>query len=105
MELDEETPAGELWSCIRRMGLSPLLGALSASFVYDDIDQIANNPALQSWHDVYSRFILSPVSLTSQFLGSSDSTYRPLFWMSLAVTVIFGADASGFHFTNLFLHC
>ena len=80
-------------------------GVLSAPFVYDDIDQIANNPALQSWHDVYSRFILSPVCLTSQFLGSSDSTYRPLFWMSLAVDRhLWGTDASGFHFTNLFLH-
>ena len=80
-------------------------GVLSAPFVYDDIDQIANNPALQSWHDVYSRFILSPVSLTSRFLGSSNSTYRPLFWTSLAVDRhLWGTDASGFHFTNLFLH-
>jgi hypothetical protein len=27
VELDEETPPGELRPCIRRMGLSPLLGS------------------------------------------------------------------------------
>ena len=80
-------------------------GALSAPFIYDDLDQIANNPALQSFHAVYSRFILAPVSFTSGFLGGGGSTYRPLFWVSLAIDRhLWGTDASGFHFTNLLLH-
>jgi tetratricopeptide (TPR) repeat protein len=80
-------------------------GVLSAPFVYDDLDQIANNPALHSWHAVYSHFILAPVSFTSGFLGSGGSTYRPLFWISLAVDQhLWGVEASGFHFTSLFLH-
>ena len=80
-------------------------GVLSAPFVYDDIDQIANNPALQSWTALYSHFILAPVSFTTRFLGSGGSTYRPLFWISLAIDRhLWGADASGFHFTSLFLH-
>ena len=79
--------------------------ALSAPFVYDDLDQIANNPALQSWHAVYAHFILAPVSFTSGFLGEGGSTYRPLFWMSLAIDRhLWGADAGAFHFTSLFLH-
>ena len=80
-------------------------GVLSAPFVYDDLDQIANNPALQSWHTVYTQFILAPVSLTSAFLGQGGSTYRPLFWVSLAIDRhLWGPDASGFHFTSLLLH-
>jgi protein O-mannosyl-transferase len=80
-------------------------GVVSAPFVYDDLDQIANNPALQFWHAVYAHFILAPVSLTSGFLGEGGSTYRPLFWMSLAIDRhLWGTNASGFHFTNLLLH-
>ena len=80
-------------------------GVLNAPFVYDDLDQVANNPALQSWHLVYRRFLLEPVSFTSSFLGNGGFTYRPVFWISLALDrQIWGADASGFHFTNLLLH-
>lgn len=80
-------------------------GVLSAPFVYDDIDQIANNSALQSWHAVYARFILAPVSFTSGFLGSGGAMYRPLFWISLALDQhLWGAEAGGFHFTSLLLH-
>ena len=80
-------------------------GVLSAPFVYDDIDQIANNPALQSWQAVYSHFILAPVSFTSGFLGSGGAMYRPLFWISLALDQhLWGAEAGGFHFTSLLLH-
>ena len=88
-----------VWVCVLYSGV------LSAPFVYDDLDQIVNNPALQSWHAVYSRFILASVSFTSGFLGNGGSTYRPLFWISLAVDRhLWGADASGFHFISLFLH-
>jgi protein O-mannosyl-transferase len=87
------------WVCVLYSGI------LSAPFVYDDINGIANNPALQSWRALYSHFKLAPVPFTTQFLGSGGSTYRPLFWISLAVDRhLLGADASGFHFTSLFLH-
>ena len=80
-------------------------GALHAPFIYDDLDQIANNPTLQSWHAVYTRFLLAPVSFASGFLGGGGSTYRPVFWISLAVDQhLWGTNASGFHFTNLLLH-
>jgi tetratricopeptide (TPR) repeat protein len=80
-------------------------GVFSAPFVYDDLDQVANNTALQSWHAVYTRFLLAPVTFTSGFLGNGGSTYRPVFWMSLALDRhLWGNDASGFHATNLLLH-
>jgi len=80
--------------------------ALSAPFVYDDLDQIVNNPSLRSWHATFSRFFLSPVSFTTDFLGTGGSTYRPIYWLTLALDrQIWGiASSSGFHFTNLLLH-
>jgi hypothetical protein len=80
-------------------------GVLSAPFVYDDLDQIVNNPALHSWHEVYTRFVLAPVSFTAGFLGNGGTTYRPIFWITLALDQhLWGGEAAGFHFTSLLLH-
>lgn len=88
-----------LWVCFLYSG------ALSAPFIYDDPDEIINNTALHTWHLVYSHFVLASVPFTSNFLGSGGSTYRPVFWISLATDWHFwGTNASGFHFTNLLLH-
>jgi tetratricopeptide (TPR) repeat protein len=87
-----------VWVCVLYSGV------LRAPFVYDDLDQIVNNPALQSWHAVYERFLLAPVSFTSGFPGGGGSTYRPLFWISLAIDRHLWGAAGGFHFTSLFLH-
>ena len=79
--------------------------ALSAPFLYDDIDQIVRNPALASLRLTFHRFLLSPVSFNSQLRGAGGATYRPLYWISLALDRrMWGLDASGFHFTNLLLH-
>lgn len=79
---------------------------LQAPFVYDDLDGIVHNPALGSWHTVFHRFILAPVAFTAGFLGAGDSTYRPLFWISIALNWrLWGVDgAAGFHFASLLLH-
>ena len=78
---------------------------LKAPFVYDDLDQIVNNPSLRSWHAAFARFFLSPVSFTTEFLGGGGSTYRPLYWLTLMLDrQVWGVGgASGFHFTNLLL--
>jgi protein O-mannosyl-transferase len=80
--------------------------AIGAPFVYDDLDQIVNNPALGSWHASFVQFGLSPVSFTNNFRGVGGSTYRPIFWLSLFIDrQIWGAGgAAGFHFTNLCIH-
>lgn len=80
--------------------------AMSAPFVYDDLDQIVNNPSLRSWHATFVRFFLSPVSFTTSFLSGSGSTYRPLFWVTQKLDEqIWGIGSpGGFHFTNLLLH-
>ncbi|WP_348266361.1 tetratricopeptide repeat protein [Edaphobacter paludis] len=79
--------------------------ALSTPFIYDDVDQIVNNPALASLRLTFHRFWLAPVSFNSEIGGVGTATYRPLYWMSLALDRrIWGMSAGGFHFTNLVLH-
>src|SRR5580704_1861580 len=80
---------------------------LGAPFIYDDLDQIVNNPALASLHATFHRFWLSPVAFTSEFRGAGGgSTYRPIYWLSLAIDWrVWGVGgAGGFHFTNLLIH-
>ena len=79
--------------------------SLAAPFVYDDLDQIANNPNLSDWSNFVVRFLLHPVNLTSSLLKNAGSTYRPVFWLSLFVDrKAWGLDPSGYPFTNLVLH-
>jgi protein O-mannosyl-transferase len=80
--------------------------AIGAPFLYDDLDQIVNNPSLRSWHAVFTRFFLAPVSFTTDLLGEGGSTYRPLYWLTMALDRrIWGInEAGGFHFMNLVIH-
>ena len=79
--------------------------ALSSPFVYDDLDQIVNNPNLGDWNSFAHRFLLHPVDLTSSLLSSSGSTYRPVFWISLFIDKqIWNVAPFGYHLTNLLLH-
>lgn len=79
--------------------------SFTSPFVYDDLDQIVNNPNLSSWSVFAQRFLLHPVALTTSLLGYAGSTYRPLFWLSIFIDrTIWGLDASGFHATNVVLH-
>ena len=80
-------------------------GVLGAPFVYDDLDQIANNPTLESWHAVWTQFLLRPSRLGSGFLDNGGSTYRPGFWIVLALERhVFRGEPGGFHFASLLLH-
>jgi protein O-mannosyl-transferase len=77
---------------------------IGAAFVYDDVPQIQNNPALSSWHSVAGYF-RSAVPFNSDFRGFGGFFYRPLFWLSLAMDrMLWGLNATGFHITNLALH-
>ncbi|AXC09800.1 TPR Domain containing protein [Acidisarcina polymorpha] len=80
-------------------------GVFGAPFLYDDLDQVANNPALESWRAVWSKYLLRPSQLGSGFLENGGSSYRPGFWIALALERhVFGAGPAGFHFTSLLLH-
>ncbi len=78
--------------------------AIGAPFVYDDIPQIQQNPALLSWHGTLGYF-RSHVPFNAEFRRVAGSFYRPLFWLSLALDRrLWGLNASGFHAVNLVLH-
>src|SRR6185503_15714969 len=78
--------------------------ALSAPFLYDDVDQIVHNPALASFRLMFHRFWLAPVTFNTQIGGAGGATYRPLYWLSLTLDrKIWGLNAGGFHLTNLVL--
>jgi len=54
---------------------------------YDDVPQIAQNPALSSSSGALKYFRTS-VSFSSDLHGSGESFYRPIFWLSLAMDKI-----------------
>jgi Flp pilus assembly protein TadD len=81
--------------------------SLQGPFVYDDLAQIVRNPNLADWHNVFTRFLAAPVDFSAEFLAASNagSSYRPLYWLSLALDRhLWELSPAGFHFTNLLLH-
>ncbi len=77
---------------------------LGAPFVYDDLSQIKDNPALGSWSSALD-YVRLPVSFSKQYRGAGCSFYRPLFRLSLALDRhLWGLNPTGFHLTNLVLH-
>lgn len=89
-----------VWVCVLYSGV------LSAPFVYDDLNQVANNPALDSWHAVWTQYLLKPSQLGVGLLrDGGGETYRPMFWIILALERrVFGSAPGGFHFIGLLLH-
>jgi Flp pilus assembly protein TadD len=78
---------------------------LRAPFVYDDQDQIQTNGFLVSWGSVFRHYFAAAHPFSGEFRGSGGSSYRPLFWLSLALDRrLFGLNVEGFHATNLLLH-
>jgi protein O-mannosyl-transferase len=79
--------------------------ALGAPFIYDDLDQILNNPSLVDWHTFAHRFLLAPVAFTTDFRGAGGLSYRPLYWITLTIDRhLWQLNPTGFHLTNLLLH-
>jgi len=81
--------------------------SLQSPFVYDDLDQIVRNPNLADWHKVFTHFLTAPIDFTTVFrtAATSGSTYRPLYWLTLALDRhLWGLSPTGFHLTSLLLH-
>jgi protein O-mannosyl-transferase len=78
---------------------------LWAPFVYDDQDQIQTNLFLLSWRSIFTHYVVAAHEFSSAFRGPGGSSYRPLFWLSLALDRrLFDLNVFGFHLTNLLLH-
>ncbi len=96
------TPQRFLVGVVLATTLVVYLGTLQYDFVYDDHEQIVENPYLRSWH--YLPTFLTE-SLWQQFSPLPGSYYRPLFqaWLGLEYT-LFGLRAWGWHLTSVLLH-
>ncbi|HXE14019.1 MAG TPA: tetratricopeptide repeat protein [Bryobacteraceae bacterium] len=79
--------------------------ALSGQFLYDDIPQIRDNPALLSWSSTLHYF-RDAIPFSSGYLTNGGSFYRPLLWVSLAIgRRLWGLNPLPFHAVNITLHC
>ena len=79
--------------------------ALSAPFVYDDVGSIVQNQTLTPFSSAVRYFFTHATVLTANFRGTGAQTYRPLFWVSLALdNAVWDKDPFGFHLTELLLH-
>ena len=103
-----ETLPAWVWLLVIAAWTSLLYGrSLQGPFVYDDLAQVVRNPNLAEWHNVFTRFLTAPVGFSIEFLAASGagSSYRPLYWLSLAFDRhLWAVNPAGFHFTNLLLH-
>ncbi len=80
------------------ISMAVYIGTLDASFVYDDIIYIVNNPQLEAPWDMFQTSFPS-------YMGARRGLYRPLTTASLALDYgIFGLEPYGFHLTNILLH-
>ena len=79
------------------------VATLSFGFVYDDVPQILNNPAIHDWHFV-PQYFTSHV-WAAIYPNTSGNYYRPLFllWLKLNYA-LFGTHAAGWHLTSVACH-
>src|SRR5579871_3783873 len=76
---------------------------LTNSFVYDDDQQILQNPYIKSWHYLPQIFGSTVWSFVGQ--AGASNYYRPLMTFSfLVMWTLFGAVPFGFHLLSLALH-
>jgi hypothetical protein len=84
--------------------LAVYLNSLSGDFIWDDIEQIVDNPVIKDIRNIPSFFTSDLWRLISNpTIGSYY--YRPLFLLSLAVDYnLWVLNPLGYHITNVILH-
>jgi len=79
------------------------LGTLRFGFVYDDVLQIFQSPALHEWRYL-PQYFTSHV-LAALYPGAGGNYYRPLLMLWLRLNyVLFGPEPAGWHATTVFCH-
>ncbi|HXM34679.1 MAG TPA: tetratricopeptide repeat protein, partial [Pyrinomonadaceae bacterium] len=81
--------------------------SLSGAFVFDDTKQIAGNPALHTWNNIFRAFTSDVWSFQRGTLTADipPPYYRPLFTAYLTINYqIFGLWEPGWHLMNLLVH-
>lgn len=98
----QDRDAGAFLILILLAGL-PYLNALANGFVYDDRDQVLENPYIHSFH--YLTQIFGSTVWTFQGAQGVTNYYRPLMTFAYLISYkIFGLLPFGFHLVNLVLH-
>jgi len=84
--------------------LAVYINSLSGDFIWDDIEQIVDNPVIKDIRNIPSFFTSDLWRLIDNpTIGSYY--YRPFFLLSLAVDYnLWGLNPFGYHITNLVLH-
>lgn len=78
--------------------------SLPGEFIWDDMEQIVENPVIMDLHNVPSFFTSDLWRLISNPAVESNY-YRPLFLLSLATDYsLWGLNPPGYHMTNIILH-
>jgi Tfp pilus assembly protein PilF len=79
------------------------LGTLAYGFVYDDVLQIFQSPALREWRYL-PQYFTSHV-LAALYPGAGGNYYRPLLMLWLRLNyVLFGPEPAGWHATTVLCH-
>lgn len=98
-----ELTGRELLLLVLAIGLALYAPSLRYQFVFDDFDQIAANPRVQSWNNLPGYFT---THLWAHIYGVAQANYyRPLFliWLLLNHT-LFGLNPLGWHLTTVVAH-
>jgi hypothetical protein len=78
-------------------------GTMRFGFVYDDVNQIAENPGVQSWQFAPGYFVRSVWD--HQDGHAPGNYYRPIFLLWLLINyMLFGLDPSLWHLTTIITH-
>lgn len=81
--------------------------ALGQEFIFDDIQQILQNPRIRSWENIYLGFTSDVWEFNKLIAtnGPPPTYYRPLFTAYLTVGYqIFGLWAPGWHVASILMH-
>ena len=83
------------------LAVLPYANSLRNSFVYDDIQQVLENPYIRNFHHLREIFTTNVWSFVGDYRGKSNY-YRPLMMLGYTLCYqIFGPRAYGFHLANL----
>ncbi len=94
-----------IWLILLLLGLSVFAGSLDNQFIWDDEEQIVNNPAVHSLSNWPQFFTGSTFSTGGAASNLSGMYYKPL--MSLIFALIYAVVGSSpwlFHLVQVFLH-
>ena len=105
--LDELITEGRALFMIIAATVLSYANSLGGTFVFDDTKQIAGNPALHTWNNVFRAFTSDVWSFQRGTLTADipPPYYRPLFTAYLTINYqIFGLWEPGWHLMNLLVH-